>query len=54
MKRTVQTTWHANVRAFGDPFKAGRGQQLALLLLRSENLLTEEKNSSGKDSSSVS
>ena len=45
MKRIVQNTWHANVRAFGDIFKAGMGQQLAPLLLRSESLLTVEKNS---------
>ena len=45
MKRMVQNTWHANVRAFGDIFKAGMGQQLAPLLLRSESLLTVKKNS---------
>ena len=40
-----QNTWHANARAFGDIFKAGMGQQLAPLLLRSESLLTVKKNS---------
>ena len=45
MKRMVQNTWHANARAFGDIFKAGMGQQLLPLLLRSESLLTVKKNS---------